>query len=126
MLEAENAFALKGLDFAKHAIAITGDGQLHQYSQEKGWLDFLPMWDWVEGEQVKLQQSVFCPQLYRIDIDDLLGGATDGRPYTKFCSKNPAAMLALSWHILPTEGNKDMVILPYKDRLDYLQNIFSN
>ena len=43
-------------------------------------------------------------------------------------SKNPAAMLALSWHYLTDgKGAKDMVILPYKDRLElfakYLQQL---
>ena len=42
--------------------------------------------------------------------------------------KNPAAMLALSWHCLTDgKGSKDMVILPYKDRLElfakYLQQL---
>ena len=42
--------------------------------------------------------------------------------------KNPAAMLALSWHYLTdAKGSKDMVILPYKDRLElfakYLQQL---
>ena len=38
MLEAENAFSHSGLDFAKHAIAITGEGsKLHKYSQENEW-----------------------------------------------------------------------------------------
>ena len=50
MLEAENAFENAGLNFAAHSIAITGEGsKLYLYAQEKGWLDFLPMWDWVGG-----------------------------------------------------------------------------
>ena len=41
---------------------------------------------------------------------------------------NPAAILALSWHFLTDgRGSKDMVILPYKDRLElfakYLQQL---
>ena len=73
MLEAENAFSAKGLDFAKHAIAITGDGsKLHQYSQEKGWLDFLPMWDWVGGRTSETAAVGLLPAaLQGIDIDQL-------------------------------------------------------
>ena len=132
MLEAENAFALKGLDFAKHAIAITGDGsKLHQYSQEKGWLDFLPMWDWVGGRTSETAAVGLLPAaLQGIDIDDLLGGAKQMDDLTRNSDfrKNPAAMLALSWHYLTDgKGNKDMVILPYKDRLElfakYLQQL---
>ena len=42
--------------------------------------------------------------------------------------KNPAALLALAWfHCVGGTGAKDMVVLPYKDRLDlfsrYLQQL---
>ena len=122
MLEAENAFTQKGLDFSKHAIAITGDGsKLHQYSQEKGWLDFLPMWDWVGGRTSETAAVGLLPAaLQGIDIDELLSGAKqmDGLTRESDFNKNPAAMLALSWHFLTDgKGCKDMVILPYKDRL---------
>ena len=132
MREAENAFTQKGLDFSKHAIAITGDGsKLHQYSQEKGWLDFLPMWDWVGGRTSETAAVGLLPAaLQGIDIDQLLAGAKqmDGLTRESDFNKNPAAMLALSWHFLTDgKGSKDMVILPYKDRLDlfakYLQQL---
>ncbi|MEC8420669.1 MAG: glucose-6-phosphate isomerase [Verrucomicrobiota bacterium] len=132
MLEAENAFTRKGLDFSKHAIAITGDGsKLHQYSQEKGWLDFLPMWDWVGGRTSETAAVGLLPAaLQGIDIDQLLAGAKQMDDLTRNSDfrKNPAAMLALSWHYLTDgKGSKDMVILPYKDRLElfakYLQQL---
>ncbi|MDA8990536.1 glucose-6-phosphate isomerase [Opitutales bacterium] len=132
MLEAENAFTQKGLDFAKHAIAITGDGsKLHQYSQEKGWLDFLPMWDWVGGRTSETAVVGLLPAaLQGINIDKLLDGARQMDDLTRNSNfmKNPAAMLALSWHYLTdARGSKDMVILPYKDRLElfakYLQQL---
>ena len=132
MLEAENAFTQKGLDFSKHAIAITGDGSnLHQYSQEKGWLDFLPMWDWVGGRTSETAAVGLLPAaLQGIDIDHLLAGAKQMDDLTRNSDfrNNPAAMLALSWHYLTDgKGSKDMVILPYKDRLElfakYLQQL---
>ena len=132
MLEAENAFTQKGLDFSKHAIAITGDGsKLHQYSQEKGWLDFLPMWDWVGGRTSETAAVGLLPAaLQGIDIDELLAGAKqmDGLTRGSDFRNNRAAMLALSWHFLTDgKGSKDMVILPYKDRLElfakYLQQL---
>jgi glucose-6-phosphate isomerase len=132
MLEAENAFTQKGLDFSKHAIAITGDGsKLHQYSEEKGWLDFLPMWDWVGGRTSETAAVGLLPAaLQGIDIDALLGGAKQMDDLTRNADfrNNPAAMLALSWHFLTDgQGSKDMVILPYKDRLElfakYLQQL---
>ncbi len=132
MLEAENAFIKKGLDFSKHAIAITGDGsKLHNYSLEKGWLDFIPMWDWVGGRTSETAAVGLLPAaLQGIDIDQLLDGAKQMDEMTRNSDfrKNPAAMLALSWHYLTGgDGSKDMVILPYKDRLElfakYLQQL---
>ena len=132
MLEAEHAFDSKGLDFAKHSIAITGEGsKLHQYAQEKGWLDFLPMWDWVGGRTSETAAVGLMPAaLQGIDIDAFLQGAREMDQLTREPTqgKNPAAMLALSWHFLTDgKGAKDMVILPYKDRLDlfakYLQQL---
>ena len=132
MLEAERAFQQKGADFAKHAIAITGEGsKLHQYSLEKGWLDFLPMWDWVGGRTSETAAVGLLPAaLQGIDIDQFLAGASqmDEVTRTKDWRSNPAAMLALCWHFLTEgKGSKDMVILPYKDRLDlfakYLQQL---
>ena len=106
--------------------------KLHQYSQEKGWLDFLPMWDWVGGRTSETAAVGLLPAaLQGIDIDDLLGGAKQMDDLTRnsdFRKKSLPPCLALSWHYLTDgKGNKDMVILPYKDRLElfakYLQQL---
>ncbi len=132
MLEAKNAFSTSGLDFSKHTIAVTGEGsKLHQYSQENGWLDFIPMWDWVGGRTSETAAVGLLPAaLQGIDIDALLDGASQMDQLTRNPDfrENPAAMLALSWHFLTDgKGAKDMVILPYKDRLElfakYLQQL---
>jgi glucose-6-phosphate isomerase len=132
MLEAENAFTQKGLIFGKQAIAITGEGsKLHKYSIEKGWLDFLPMWDWVGGRTSEMATVGLLPAaLQGINIDQFLKGAAKMDDITREPDfrKNPAAMLALSWYFLSDgKGSKDMVILPYKDRLElfakYLQQL---
>jgi glucose-6-phosphate isomerase len=50
MLEAEAAYSKAGLNFPRHAVAITGSGsELDKLAEEKGWLDRFPMWDWVGG-----------------------------------------------------------------------------
>ena len=50
MLEAKAAFGRKGLDFAKHACAVTGEGsKLDKIAEADGWLKRFPMWDWVGG-----------------------------------------------------------------------------
>ena len=132
MLEAEHAFTKHGLHFPDHAIAVTGQGsKLHNYSIEKGWLDFLPMWDWVGGRTSETAAVGLLPAaLQGIDIDKLLAGAKEMDAITRDSNfrNNPAAMLALSWHFLTDgRGSKDMVILPYKDRLElfakYLQQL---
>ena len=132
MLEAENAFSANGLDFAKQAIAITGEGsKLHQHATEHAWLDFLPMWDWVGGRTSETAAVGLMPAaLQGIDVDQLLQGAGQMDEITREQDfrNNPAAMLALSWHYLTDgKGSRDMVILPYKDRLElfakYLQQL---
>jgi len=132
MLEAENTFSANGLDFAKQAIAITGEGsRLHKHATGNGWLDFLPMWDWVGGRTSETAAVGLMPAaLQGIDVDQLLEGAGQMDEITRQDNfrKNPAAMLALSWHCLTDgKGSRDMVILPYKDRLElfakYLQQL---
>lgn len=132
MLEAEHAFSALGLEFPKQAIAITGEGsKLHEYSKNKQWLGFLPMWDWVGGRTSETAAVGLLPAaLQGINIDKLLFGAKEMDRLTRNSNfrDNPAAMLALSWHYLTDgKGSKDMVILPYKDRLDlfakYLQQL---
>ena len=132
MLEAEHAFSGSGLDFSKHAIAVTGQGsKLYDYSQKKGWLDFIPMWDWVGGRTSETAAVGLLPAaLQGINIDSFLDGAAEMDELTRNSDfrNNPAAMLALSWHFLTGgKGKKDMVILPYKDRLElfakYLQQL---
>jgi len=132
MLEAENAFANNGLDFAKQAIAITGEGsKLHQHATSKGWLDFLPMWGWVGGRTSETAAVGLLPAaLQGIDVDAFLEGAKEMDKLTRVSDfrSNPATMLAIAWHYLTDgKGSRDMVILPYKDRLElfakYLQQL---
>lgn len=132
MLEAHAAYSAAGLDFAKHAIAITGPGsKLDAVAVAEGWLDRLPMWDWVGGRTSELAAVGLLPAaLQGLDIDRLLAGAAamDTATRSTDTAKNPAALLALMWHFA-TEGKgaKDMVVLPYKDRLmlfsKYLQQL---
>ncbi|MFP6887767.1 MAG: glucose-6-phosphate isomerase, partial [Opitutales bacterium] len=132
MLEAEAAFAGQGLDFAKQAIAITGEGsRLHQHATSNGWLDILPMWDWVGGRTSETAAVGLLPAaLQGIDVDALLIGSArmDALTINPDFRANPAALLALAWHHLTDgKGSRDMVILPYKDRLElfskYLQQL---
>ena len=132
MLEAEAAFAKQGLNFAKQAIAITGDGsKLHGHATSHDWLDFLPMWDWVGGRTSETSAVGLLPAaLQGIDVKGLLSGAAAMDAITRESNfrKNPAALLALAWyHLTDAKGSRDMVILPYKDQLElfakYLQQL---
>lgn len=132
MLEAAHAFMSEGIDFPKQAIAITGVGsQLDQLAQEQGWLARLPMFDWIGGRTSELATVGLLPAaLQGIDIRALLKGAAVMDEYTRnpVTGANPAALLALMWYYATNgKGEKDMVILPYKDRLclfsKYLQQL---
>jgi glucose-6-phosphate isomerase len=132
MLEAENAYTKAGLDFGKHAVAVTGDGsELDRYAQSRGWIRRFPMWDWVGGRTSELSAVGLLPaRLQGFDIETMLAGARDTDVVTRGrdVAANPAALLALMWyHAGDGRGKKDMVILPYKDRLlllsKYLQQL---
>jgi glucose-6-phosphate isomerase len=123
MLEAAEAYRRAGLDFAKHAVAITGEGSELDRSA-RGWLARLPMWDWVGGRTSELSAVGLLPAaLQGFDVDAMLAGAREVDALTRHpeTRKNPAALLALMWHWAGGgRGLKDMVILPYKDRLELL------
>jgi glucose-6-phosphate isomerase len=132
MLEAQAAYKAAGLDFAKHAIAITGAGsKLDKVAAAEGWLARLPMWDWVGGRTSELAAVGLLPAaLQGLDIDRMLDGAAamDKATRSRETAKNPAALLALMWYFATDgKGAKDMVVLPYKDRLmlfsKYLQQL---
>ena len=132
MLEAQAAYRAAGLDFAKHAIAVTGAGsKLDSVAEAEGWLARLPMWDWVGGRTSELAVVGLLPAaLQGLGINRMLAGAAamDEATRVKETAKNPAALLALMWHFAADgRGSKDMVVLPYKDRLmlfsKYLQQL---
>ncbi len=132
MLEAMAAWEKAGLDFGKHAVAVTGVGsKLDQFATEQQFIVRFPMEDWVGGRTSVLSTVGLVPAaLQGIDIDQLLEGAAamdveTRRPEVK---TNAAMQLALAWHHATNgRGEKDMVVLPYKDSLvlfsKYLQQL---
>jgi glucose-6-phosphate isomerase len=132
MLEAEAAYARRDLEFGPHAAAITGDGShLARYARDNGFLATFPMWDWVGGRtSVTSAVGLLPAALQGIDVDALLDGAAamDRATRARTVHRNPAAMMALAWfHAGDGRGAKDMVVLPYRDRLQlfsrYLQQL---
>ncbi len=132
MLEALSAYESTGLDFGPHAIAITGKGsQLYNFAKDNGFLSTFPMEDWVGGRTSVMSTVGLVPAaLQGIDIDSLLAGAKamDDRTRSTDTAENAAMQLALAWHHAGNgKGEKDMVMLPYKDSLElfsrYLQQL---
>ena len=132
MLEAKAAYEAGGLDFGRHAAAVTGTGsKLDQYAIQLGFLATFPMEDWVGGRTSVLSTVGLVPAaLQGLDIDALLAGAAamDVETRKQDASKNAAMQLALAWHSATNgKGEKDMVVLPYKDSLvlfsKYLQQL---
>ncbi|MDB4265336.1 glucose-6-phosphate isomerase [bacterium] len=132
MLEAKNAYEEAGLDFAKHAIAVTGEGsKLDKFAQEEGFITTFPMEDWVGGRTSILSTVGLVPMaLQDIDFEQMLAGAKEMDDLTRSTDvqNNPAMRLALAWHHEGNgKGDRDMVVLPYKDSLvlfsKYLQQL---
>lgn len=132
MLETKKAYEDLGLDFARHAVAITGVGsKLDKTAVSEKWLQRFAMWDWVGGRTSVLSAvGLVGAALQGIDVQALLDGAKamDEATRVKKIERNPAALLALAWlHATNGKGEKDMVVLPYKDRLllfsRYLQQL---
>ncbi len=132
MLEVKKAYAGQNLDFTQYAIAITMPGsKLDEQAKSENWLARFPMFDWVGGRTSELSAVGLVPAaLQGIDIQAMLEGAKEMDNATRVpdLKKNPAALLALSWYVAGNgRGEKDMVVLPYKDSLllfsRYLQQL---
>lgn len=132
MIEASAAYSSQGVPFADCAVAITERGSLlDRQAQAEIWLMRFPLWDWVGGRtSITSPVGLLPAALLGIDIDALLWGAARADDLTRReeVTANPAALLALMWyHATGGCGKKDMIIIPYKDRLAlfprYLQQL---
>jgi glucose-6-phosphate isomerase len=132
MLVAKAAYEQAGLKFHEHAVAITGEGSnLDKFASVPAWLAKFPMWDWVGGRTSETSAVGLLPAILQgIDIDNVLRGAGEMDDFSRIPDfhRNPAALLAAAWFAsVNGKGEKDMVVLPYKDRLElfskYLQQL---
>jgi glucose-6-phosphate isomerase len=132
MVEAEERYRAARVDFARHAVAVTGVGsELDRHAQENDWLARFPMHDWVGGRTSVMSAVGLLPMaLLGFEIDRFLAGAAAMDQLTRAdaVEQNAAMLLALMWFYAGEgKGMKDMVILPYKDRLAlfsrYLQQL---
>ncbi len=132
MIELAHAMQAKGLELPSQAVAITQEGSaLDQMAVEQEWLGRFPMWDFVGGRtSITSAVGLLPAALQGLDIDGLLQGAAEMDQLTRQgdTPRNPAALMALMWYAATDgRGGRDMVILPYKDRLlllsRYLQQL---
>ena len=126
----ETAFALADLQFASHAIAITGrNSKLDQRAQAEGWRARLPIWDFVGGRTSVTGPVGLLPlALLGGDPRAFLAGAAEMDTATRAPAvNNPAIWLAERWLEDQTDKARAMVVLPYSDRLGsfarYLQQL---
>ncbi len=125
MLEAKHAYEAAGLIFEKHAVAVTQDrSALSEVALKSNWLATFPMWDWVGGRTSELSVVGLLPAaLQGFDIQLILSGAKACDQITR-CREtrlNPAAELAFAWYQAGDgRGSKNMIVIPYSDRLELL------
>lgn len=133
LLTVQQAFREDRLfSFAKNFIAVTETGnKLDSIARLEGWLKRFPMYNWIGGRTSVMSAGGLVPiALQGINIVSFLNGAKamDKRTRHLDIRKNAALLLALMWYFAKeSKGKKDMVILPYKDRLlllsRYLQQL---
>lgn len=132
MLYAQAALRQAGLTAARHLVAVTGTGsELCQTAIREGFCAIFPMWDWVGGRTSELSAVGLLPAaLQGLDVEGFLAGAAEMDALTRRANprENPAMLMAVAWHhATGGRGQKDMVVLPYKDRLElfsrYLQQL---
>ncbi|MBE6367998.1 MAG: glucose-6-phosphate isomerase [Lentisphaerae bacterium] len=128
----ENAYAQAGLDYSQYACAITmQDSKLDKHAKSHNWLKVFPMAESIGGRTSETSIVGHLPAaLSGIDFGMFLDGAcrmdiwTRNRTYRD----NPASMLAAMWYLAGNgKGDRNMVIVPYSDRLvllsRYLQQL---
>ncbi len=132
MMEVKRVYDEMGLDFANHAIAVTmHESKMERYAEAEHWIAEFAMFDWIGGRTSELSAVGLLPAaLQGIDIRSILDGAKEMDEATRVhdIRANPAALLAMAWYYAGNgKGEKDMVILPYKDSLllfsRYLQQL---
>ena len=124
MLEVQHAYQVASVDFASRAIAVTvKDSKLFNMATQESWLGILPLWNWVGGRTSITGMVGLLPlALMKRDWRAFLDGAKQMDDATRELSlNNPALWLAEMWF---SEGNgkgdRNMVVLPYKDALGLL------
>ena len=119
-------------NWASQAIAITMyESQLYNQAIKENWLKIFDLPDWVGGRtSITSAVGLLPASLIGVDIKEFLLGASIMDKLTRNTNymSNPSSLLAIAWWISGNgTGSRDMVILPYRDRLEvfsrYLQQL---
>lgn len=122
MIAMEELYAARKLSFPKHAAAITmKDSALDKHARGNHWLAVFEMAESIGGRTSETSIVGHLPAaLTGINFRRFLDGACRMDAWTRTADpkKNPAMMLAAMWYIAGEgKGNRNMVIVPYSDRL---------
>jgi glucose-6-phosphate isomerase len=132
MTQARARLEAAGGHWPGQAVAVTMLGsRLDQQAEADQWLARFDMFDWVGGRTSITSAVGLLPGvLIGADIRSFLDGAAamDGLTRAAKTTDNPAALLAAAWYVAGEgRGRRDMVVLPYRDRLEvfsrYLQQL---
>jgi len=119
-------------NWSTQAVAITSKGsKLDTLAVNENWLAVFDLPDWVGGRtSITGAVGLLPAALIGADIKKFLDGASKMDELTRIndIKTNPAALLSLAWFKSGNgKGLRDMVVLPYRDRLEvfsrYLQQL---
>ncbi len=125
----EQYYEMLELDFSRHAVAITmRDSELDKHATADNWLKVFEMAESIGGRTSETSIVGHLPAaLTGVDFAAFLKGATHMDELTRNADfrQNPAYMLAAMWYIAGNgRGDRNMVIVPYADRLILLSRYF--
>ena len=132
MEQAQARLEARGGQWAGQAVAVTMlDSKLDQVAVAGQWLRRFDMFDWVGGRtSITSAVGLLPAALVGADLRGFLAGAARMDALTRVSDLllNPAALMAAAWFVAGHgQGKRDMVVLPYRDRLEvfsrYLQQL---
>ncbi len=125
----QNFFKAKGVDFAPHFAAITmKDSSLDKQAQSEKWMRIFDMAESIGGRTSETSIVGHIPAaLAGIDFKAFIDGARAMDEWTRCpeMTANPAYLMAALWYIAGNgKGDRNLVIVPYSDRLILLSRYF--
>ena len=132
MEQARHRLESLGGNWPAQAVAVTmANSKLDQQAEKENWLKRFDMFDWIGGRTSITSAVGLLPgALIGCDIRGFLAGAAQMDEATRVgdVRRNPSALMAACWYSAGEgRGKRDMVVLPYRDRLEvfsrYLQQL---